>query len=239
MEMLSKPERELLEWLGKQEKPITLEQLEHAPSYSVRRQHQLVKGGMIYLPESGFFDSEPRTYAISDKGRAALEAAGSQPMDVFVGEYPSDARCFHSLAVLPAGAPPEGYDTVVLAGIPDGLMNAAFRLEGVPVSPLFACMPELESLRSIYAAARRVSRRPSHFLARNALVRGIAEEADESEAACAAGLCILSDMALLTIENTKAAGFRVTLPPLVKRDPAENPWFRRMQAWREQALKGR
>lgn len=75
MEMLSKPERELLEWLGKQEKPITLEQLEHAPSYSVRRQHQLVKGGMIYLPESGFFDSEPRTYAISDKGRAALEAA--------------------------------------------------------------------------------------------------------------------------------------------------------------------
>ena len=100
-------------------------------------------------------------------------------------------------------------------------------------------MPGLESLRGIYAAARRVSRRPSHFLARNALVRGIAEEADESESACAAGLLILSDMALLTIEDTKTAGFHVTLAPLVKRDPAENPLFRRMQAWREQAMKGR
>ena len=174
-----------------------------------------------------------------DGARAALEAADDLPLDVFVGEYPSDARCFHSLAVLPAGTPPEGYDTIVLAGIPDGLMNASFHLEGVPVSPLFARMPGLESLRGIYAAARRVSRRPSHFLARDALVRGIAEEADESESVCAAGLFILSDMALLTIEDTKTAGFRVTLPPLVKRDPAENPWFRRMQGWREQAMKGR
>lgn len=110
---------------------------------------------------------------------------------------------------------------------------------GRAVSPLFARMPGLESLRGIYAAARRVSRRPSHFLARDALVCGIAEEADESESVCAAGLFILSDMALLTIEDTKTAGFRVTLPPLVKRDPAENPWFRRMQDWREQAMKGR
>ena len=141
--------------------------------------------------------------------------------------------------MLPAGTPPEGYDTIVLAGIPDGLMNASFHLEGVPVSPLFGRMPGLESLRGIYAAARRVSRRPSHFLTRDALVRGIAEEADESESVCAAGLFILSDMALLTIEDTKTAGFRVTLPPLVKRDPAENPWFRRMQDWREQAMKGR
>ena len=74
MDLLSKPERELLEWLGKQEKPVTLERLEHAPSYSVRRRQKLVKDGMIELPDSGFIDSAPRTYAISDKGRAALEA---------------------------------------------------------------------------------------------------------------------------------------------------------------------
>ena len=75
MDLLSKPERELLEWLGKQEKPVTLEQLEHAPSYSVQRRQKLVKDGMIDLPDSGFLDSAPRTYAISDKGRAALEAS--------------------------------------------------------------------------------------------------------------------------------------------------------------------
>ena len=86
---------------------------------------------------------------------------------------------------------------------------------------------------------RRFRRRRSAKSWRDALVRGIAEEADESESACAAGLLILSDMALLTIEDTKTAGFRVVLPPLVKRDPADNPWFRRMQDWREQAMKGR
>lgn len=75
MDLLSKPERELLEWLGKPEKPVTLEQLEHAPSYSVRRRQKLVKDGMIDLPDSGFLDSAPRTYAISDKGRAALETS--------------------------------------------------------------------------------------------------------------------------------------------------------------------
>lgn len=171
--------------------------------------------------------------------QAVLEAVGDQPLDVLIGEYPSDPRCFHTLAVLPAGTPPDGYDTIVLTGIPDGLMNAAFHLEGVPVSPLFARIPDLASLRGIYAAARRVSRRPSHFLTQEALVRGIAEEADESESACAAGLFVLADMTLLTIENTKTSGFHVALPPLVKRDPAENPWFRRMQAWREQAMKGR
>ena len=75
MDMLSKPERELLEWLGEQERPVTLEQFERSPSYSLRRRNQLVKDGMVYMPNPGFFDSEPRTYAITDKGRAALEAA--------------------------------------------------------------------------------------------------------------------------------------------------------------------
>ena len=71
MDMLSKPERELLEWLDAQEKPVALEQFERAPSYSLRRRNRLLKDGMIYMPNPGFLDSEPRTYAITDKGREA------------------------------------------------------------------------------------------------------------------------------------------------------------------------
>lgn len=75
MEFLSKPEREFLTWLNEQGSPVTLEQMETAPSYSERRKNQLLKNKMIYTPNSGYFDTEPRTYAITDKGRAALEAA--------------------------------------------------------------------------------------------------------------------------------------------------------------------
>ena len=75
MDMLSKPERELLEWLDAQEKPVALEQFERAPSYSLRRRNRLLKDGMINTPNPGFLDSEPRTYAITDKGRTALETA--------------------------------------------------------------------------------------------------------------------------------------------------------------------
>lgn len=75
MELLSKPERELLSWLNLQDRPVTLEQLEAAPSYSDQRRSQLLKNNMICTPNSGYLGTEPRTYAITDKGRAALEAS--------------------------------------------------------------------------------------------------------------------------------------------------------------------
>lgn len=75
MEFLSRPERELLTWLSKQSSPVTLEQLVTAPAYSERRKSQLLKNNMICTPNSGYLGTEPRTYAITDKGRAALEAS--------------------------------------------------------------------------------------------------------------------------------------------------------------------
>lgn len=75
MELLSKPERELLSWLNLQDRPVTLEQLETAPSYSDQRRNQLLKNNLICTPNSGYLGTESRTYAITDKGRAALEAS--------------------------------------------------------------------------------------------------------------------------------------------------------------------
>lgn len=75
MELLSEPERELLSWLDLQNKPVTLDQLATAPAYSDRRKSQLLKNSLICTPNSGYLGTEPRTYAITDKGRAALEAS--------------------------------------------------------------------------------------------------------------------------------------------------------------------
>lgn len=75
MELLSKPERELFSWLDLQDEPVTLEQFETAPAYSERRKSQLLKNSLICTPNSGYLGTESRTYAITDKGRAALEAS--------------------------------------------------------------------------------------------------------------------------------------------------------------------
>ena len=56
MDLLSKPERELLKWFEKQDSPVLVDKLLTAPSYAPERCRSLA-------------------YKISDKGRAALEAS--------------------------------------------------------------------------------------------------------------------------------------------------------------------
>ena len=72
MDMLSKPERELLEWLDKQDSPVLIDKLKTAPCFNERRVHILCKSG--HVRASGFYEVA-LTYEITDKGRAALEAA--------------------------------------------------------------------------------------------------------------------------------------------------------------------
>ena len=74
MDLLSKPERELLEWFGSQTEDVTAMQMASAPSYEKLRQREFLKKEWIRTVHSGFFDSAPPTYAITDKGRAVLEA---------------------------------------------------------------------------------------------------------------------------------------------------------------------
>lgn len=75
MDFLSKPEREFLKWLREQEKPVSIKDIKHAPSYSERRLNQLEKIKMIYTPNTGYYDEKLKTYAITDQGLAALETS--------------------------------------------------------------------------------------------------------------------------------------------------------------------
>ena len=71
MELLSRAERELLEWLEKQDAPVFVDQLMTAPSYDPERCRSLVERGLVSPVIMGLTST---AYKISDKGRAALEA---------------------------------------------------------------------------------------------------------------------------------------------------------------------
>lgn len=72
MDLLSKPERELLEWLEKQDSPVLVDKLLTASSYDPERCRSLVDRGLVSPVIMGLTST---AYKISDKGRAALEAA--------------------------------------------------------------------------------------------------------------------------------------------------------------------
>lgn len=72
MDLLSKPERELLEWLEKQDSPVLVDKLLTASSYDPERCRSLVDRGLVSPVIMGLTST---AYKISDKGRAALEAS--------------------------------------------------------------------------------------------------------------------------------------------------------------------
>lgn len=72
MDLLSKPERKLLEWLEKQDSPVLVDKLLAAPSYDPERCRSLVDRELVSPVIMGLTST---AYKISDKGRAALEAA--------------------------------------------------------------------------------------------------------------------------------------------------------------------
>lgn len=73
--LLCQEEITLLSWLGDQPEPVTAEQFSMAPCYDEKRRETLRKNGYIWTPSVGFFDSQLRTYALTDSGRAAVSEA--------------------------------------------------------------------------------------------------------------------------------------------------------------------
>ena len=176
--------------------------------------------------------------ASSEDARRALKAIGSDIcVDVTVGAYPEDARCFHTVAVCPVGTRPPGFKTVVSVGFPDGMSDASFRLDGVPVCRWFERLPDVDTLRSVYVAVRRVSRRPYFFANWIALVNGIAEEADAERVSATAGLLVLENMGLMSFDRN-ANGVRIRMAEMTKCNPEENALFQRFVLWREEAMEG-
>ena len=172
------------------------------------------------------------------KNTLYLAAPGEDcDFDVTIGEYPSDVRAFRAVAIAPVGEIPSGYQTVISAGIPDGLINATFHLDAMPVSNLFMRMPTLERLRSIYAGARRITKRPYYFSSEQALIKSVAEETDLSEITVSAGLCVLEDMSLLFIRKNGNQAL-IDLPEMVKKNPEDNELYQKITSYLKSATEG-
>ncbi len=172
------------------------------------------------------------------KNALYLAAPGEDTdFDIQIGEYPTDVRAFRTVVIAPVGDIPKGYQTVITAGIPDGLVNATFHLDAMPVSNLFMRMPTLERLRSIYAGARRITKRPCYFSSEPALIKSIAEETDLSEITVTAGVCVLEDMNLLYIRKNGNQAV-IEIPEMVKKNPEENELFRKITLYRNCAMEG-
>lgn len=56
---------------------MTRERLKAAPCYDSRRCESLRQRGYLWCPEPGYLDTAARTYALTDRGRAAVEARRS------------------------------------------------------------------------------------------------------------------------------------------------------------------
>ena len=172
------------------------------------------------------------------KNAMYLAAPGEDTdFDVTIGEYPKDVRSFRAVAIAPVGEIPKGYQTVISVGIPDGLLNATFHLDAFPVSNLFMRVPSVERLRNIYAAARRITKRPYYFSSEQALIKSIAEEADLNEITVSAGLCVLEDMNLLYIRKNGNNAV-IEIPEMVKKNPEENDMFIRLSHYHALAMEG-
>jgi hypothetical protein len=172
------------------------------------------------------------------KNAMYLAAPGEDTdFDVSVGAYPDDVRAFRTVAIAPVGEIPAGYQTVITAGIPDGLVNATFHLDAMPASSLFMRMPTLERLRSIYAGARRITKRPYYFSSESALIKSISEETDLSEITVTAGICVLEDMSLLFIRKNGNQAV-IDIPEMIKKNPEENELFKKITLFRNCAMEG-
>ena len=166
-----------------------------------------------------------------DTARGLIERISPCRAELAIGKLPEDARLFNTIACCPEdlSAWPAALRTLVLAGVPapQGLPENVEILDLDISSPLWAEMPDIDRMRTVYKAALYLSRRPVRMRDALALDEYIAAETGLSPACCRASLLILRDMKLVGWAD---APFRLQLPPMQKTDPETSAMWRSIQS---------
>ncbi len=123
--------------------------------------------------------------------------------DFFTGEYPSDTRCFNAVCECPLGARPAKYKNVFYAGVPGCLAAGGKTLKSVPASLLFSQVPDVDSLRNVFKAARALALRKGVYPGAGEACLALAEEAGLKPEEAALGLGVLRHMGLASAEKTE------------------------------------
>lgn len=163
-----------------------------------------------------------------------MDGAELMPPDLCIGHLPEDVRAFSSVIVCPdrlAPLPP-AVRTLVLAGVPEPA-----GLEGIRVlslagadAGLAAVIPDVNGMREVYKAFRRLAARPLRLKGMEALAHALAAESGETETACLLSVLTLMDMQLIAVHDKP---FTAALLPAHKTDPDSSAVWRSLQACRQ------
>ena len=162
---------------------------------------------------------------------ALLRKLGDVALDLSIGAYPTDPQAFNTLAVYPAGEPPRGYAHYVLAGLPVNLFDRPAEWLSTE-SGWRRELPDVDALREVYKAVRRLLSRPVYARTLETLAHALSEEAGFSEAKTLAGLFALHDMKLVSLQLDGERA-RLDLMPMRKADPLQSAVFQRVSRLRE------
>lgn len=166
--------------------------------------------------------------------RQIMDGADVTPPDLLIGRMPDDARAFSSVIVCPEhiGQLPPAVRTLVLAGVPEPA-----GLEGVEVlsledadAGLAAAIPDVDSMREVYKAFRRLKARPLRLVDMEALSRALAAESGETATACHLSVLALMDMKLIAVREKP---FSAELLPARRTAPDSSAVWRHMQACKQ------
>lgn len=166
------------------------------------------------------FDEAPQgtLLAAADFDEAAflldiLEKEPPARFDLAVGAYPTDARAFNAVCLLPVGAVSRCYRRVIWAG----------QIEGAPACAWRAELPDVDGMRGAYRALRDILRRPAHYEGLDGLWRLVGAECGLSAVGAGAAFLALADMRLIETDETGAR-----LLPMEKRDPMQSGVVKRI-----------
>lgn len=168
--------------------------------------------------------------------RQTMQALDPCLLDLAIGHLPEDERCFNSIVVCPEPFSdfPTGLRRLVFVGMP-AMQPPAQDVEVLELDtePAFrGKLPDVDEMREIYKAARRLAKRPMHAGNMENLVQLLAGEAGLDASKSHVSLLALMDMKLLAL-NPKPFG--LTIPPMQKTDPNSSPVWRRIQIWKERS----
>lgn len=162
-----------------------------------------------------------------------LQAVSPCAPDLSIGCLPADVRCFNSLIVCPdcMRGLPRGLRRLIYIGMPplDADAQGAEILHLSMAGALGGALPDVDEMREVYKAARRILKRPAHAPNLEALVRLLADEAEINENKCHASLMALQDMKLLELRQRP---FALALLPMQKTDPESSALWRAMQRFK-------
>ena len=155
-------------------------------------------------------------------------------IDLYIGEYPADPRCFNAICVCPArGTLSAGYRRVALAGVPgECVLSTGAALYELPDDPNWRReLPDLDAMRAAYRALAELMKRPAWCQSLSRLARLVAEEAGAEDVSAMASLLAMADMGLIELDLTTRP-LTVRRTKLAKAEPGESAVWQAIQRWR-------